>query len=57
MAGSWPGHFNLSIYEIIMEFYLTARRPGSPPLMSLRSNFAPGDQLLPITASSCFTDR
>lgn len=31
-----------------MELYLTAQRPSSPSLMSLRSNFAPGNQLHPL---------
>lgn len=48
IVGSWPGHFNLSIYETIMEFYLTARRPSSPPLMSSRGSFARGGRLRPI---------
>lgn len=37
-----------SIYETIMELYLTAQRPSSPSLMSLRSNFAPGNRLHPL---------
>lgn len=48
ITSSWPGHFNLSIYETIMELCLTAQRPGSPSLMSLRSNFAPGNRLHPL---------
>lgn len=31
-----------------MELYLTAQRPSSPSLMSLRSNFAPGNRLHPL---------
>lgn len=41
ITSSWPGHFNLSVAETIMELCLTAQRPGFPSLMSLRSNFAP----------------